>query len=525
MLKISNVKIKADVKVNKEILAKKVGKILRVSCNAIKDLSIVKKSIDARDKENVFYLFSLKFDVENEDKYLKLKDVSKYKEVLYTIPENKCINPPIVVGFGPAGMFASLLLARAGANPIVLERGKAVEERQADIDKFFETGVLDTESNVQFGEGGAGTFSDGKLTTNTKDFRHSFILKTFVEFGAPEEILYEAKAHIGTDYLIKVVKNIREEIIRLGGTVLFDSKMTEVISENGTLTGVKYVNNGVEKEIKTNSLILAIGHSARDTFYSLKEQNIKMEQKPFAMGVRIEHKQDFISESQYGKFAKYLPPASYKLVAHLPNGRNVYTFCMCPGGVVVAASSEKERLAVNGMSYFARDKENANSALLVSIQPEDFGTDDVLGGVELQRKIEHSAYVEGGENYNAPVQKVGDFLKSQKTLELGDIKPSYKPAVTPSDFKNICPDYMYEALQEGIKTFDKQIKGFAQDNAIMTAVESRSSSPVRIVRNTDFNSVSIKGLYPCGEGCGYAGGIMSAATDGLKCGEAVLKGE
>ena len=405
------------------------------------------------------------------------------------------------------------------------ERGKAVEERQADIDKFFETGVLDTESNVQFGEGGAGTFSDGKLTTNTKDFRHSFILKTFVEFGAPEEILYEAKAHIGTDYLIKVVKNIREEIIRLGGTVLFDSKMTEVISENGTLTGVKYVNNGVEKEIKTNSLILAIGHSARDTFYSLKEQNIKMEQKPFAMGVRIEHKQDFISESQYGKFAKYLPPASYKLVAHLPNGRNVYTFCMCPGGVVVAASSEEERLAVNGMSYFARDKENANSALLVSIQPEDFGTDDVLGGVELQRKIEHSAYVEGGENYNAPVQKVGDFLKSQKTLELGDIKPSYKPAVTPSDFKNIFPDYMYEALQEGIKTFDKQIKGFAQDNAIMTAVESRSSSPVRIVRNTDFNSVSIKGLYPCGEGCGYAGGIMSAATDGLKCGEAVLKGE
>lgn len=523
MLKISNIKVRADKKLNTDILKEKAAKALKTSIKAIKNISIEKKSIDARDKENVFYLLSLNVEIENENRYLKIKNVSVFKENIYTIPQNRCSLSPVVAGFGPGGMFAALLLAKAGARPIVLERGKSVEERQSDIDRFFETGKLNTESNVQFGEGGAGTFSDGKLTTNTKDFRHKFILKTFVEFGADNEILYDAKPHIGTDYLIKVVKNIREEIIRLGGQVLFESKFKGFVSENGVLSAVKYENNGEEYEIKTNSLILAIGHSARDTFYDLKNQNIKMEQKPFSMGVRIEHKQDFINKSQYGKFAEFLPPASYKLAAHLPNGRNVYSFCMCPGGVVVAASSEDERLAVNGMSYFARNGENANSALLVSIQPEDFGTEDVLGGVELQRKIEHLAFVEGGRNYNAPVQKVGDFLKGEPSKEIGSVKPSYRPKVTPGNFENIFPEFMCNSLREGIKVFDKQIKGFAQEDAVLTAVESRSSSPVRILRGDDYNSVSIKGIYPCGEGCGYAGGIMSAATDGLRCGEAVLK--
>ena len=520
MLKISNVKIKADVKVNKEILAKKVAKILRVSANAIKDLSIVKKSIDARDKENVFYLFSLKVDIENEDRYLKLKDVSKYKEISYAIPENKCINSPVVVGFGPAGMFASLLLARAGAKPIVLERGKAVEDRQADINKFFETGVLNTESNVQFGEGGAGTFSDGKLTTNTKDFRHSFILKTFVEFGAPEEILYEAKAHIGTDYLIKVVKNIREEVIRLGGIVLFDSKMTEVISENGTLTGVKYISNGAEKEIKTNSLILAIGHSARDTFYALKEQNIKMEQKPFAMGVRIEHKQDFISESQYGKFAKYLPPASYKLVAHLPNGRNVYTFCMCPGGYVVNASSEDGKLAVNGMSYHARDGKNANSAIIVTVTPKDYGSEHPLAGVRFQQLLEERAYQVG--KGAVPVQCFGDFCENKVTEHFGKIEPQIKGAYTFANVRAIFPKEIGDSIEEGIKVFDRQIHGFAKDDTVLSGVESRTSSPVRIPRNQELHLENLR-IYPCGEGAGYAGGITSAAMDGIKVAEMIAK--
>ena len=517
MIKITNIKIKADL--SDDELFEKIYKKYKINKNDVTERRIIKKSIDARNKADIFYNYSVELECKNENK-IKNVQIVKKEEPFKIIVNRKSSKRPVIIGAGPAGLFSALTLAQNGIKPIIIEQGKTVDERKKDVEEFQKTGKLNTLSNVQFGEGGAGTFSDGKLTSGIHNPLCKIVLKEFYNFGAPEQILYINKPHIGTDNLINIIRNMRNEIIKLGGEFLFNEKVTDFEFENSKVTAVI-----CGKRIETDTVILAIGHSARSTFEKLYEKGVKMEKKNFSIGVRIEHKQSMINKSQYGEITKLkLPPAEYKMAYHGEN-RSCYTFCMCPGGVVVAASSEKERLAVNGMSYFARDKENANSALLVSIQPEDFGTDDVLGGVELQRKIEHSAYVEGGENYNAPVQKVGDFLKSQKTLELGDIKPSYKPAVTPSDFKNIFPDYMYEALQEGIKTFDKQIKGFAQDNAIMTAVESRSSSPVRIVRNTDFNSVSIKGLYPCGEGCGYAGGIMSAAVDGIKCAIAVLTQE
>ncbi len=521
MIRLSNIKISANINPTSELLKKKAEKILKSKVNSIK---IAKKSIDARDKNNVHYIFALDIEIKNEKKYLKYKNVSKTPVYKYTISKSELSKRPVIVGFGPAGMFAGLVLAYSGAKPLILERGYSVEKRQDAIYKFHSTGILDTKSNIQFGEGGAGTFSDGKLTTGINDKRCRYVLEKLVEFGAPKEILYLAKPHIGTDILINVVKNIRNEIIKYGGEILFEHKMTDIVTDNNVIKQVIAENNTETKYFDTDSVILAIGHSARDTFEKLNLLNIKMAQKPFAMGVRIEHLQSSINKAQYGEFSKYLPPADYKLTAHLSNGRSAYTFCMCPGGVVVAAASEKNMVCTNGMSYHNRNGENANSALLIGIQPEDFGSDDVLAGMYLQRELEQRAFLAGGSNYNAPVQTVGDLLMGQKTTELGSIKPTYRPNVTPSDFKEIFPDFMYESFQLAIKAMDKKIKGFADSNAVMTAVESRSSSPIRILRNKyDFNSVNIKGLIPCGEGCGYAGGIMSAAVDGIKCAEAVLK--
>ncbi len=517
MLKISNIKISVKNKITDELLAEKCCKILK--CKKINSVRLVKKSIDARDKSDVQYILSVEVDVENENRYLKLKNVSKAKSFEYHIVrDNKLKNRPVVIGFGPAGMLAGLTLARAGAKPLIFERGYAVEDRQKAIDKFWETGILDTKSNVQFGEGGAGTFSDGKLTTGIKNIRCQYVLRELVKFGAPYEILYEAKPHIGTDKLVDVVRNIRKEIISLGGEIYFNSNVSNINIEKGRVRAVVVNNN----EYVTDNVILAIGHSARDTFEMLYKKGVNIIQKPFAMGVRIEHKQDMINRTQYGDFAKYLPAADYKLVTHLPNGRSAYTFCMCPGGVVVAAASEENRVVTNGMSYYLRDKENANSALLIGINTEDFGSDYVLAGVEMQRKLEGNAFVAGGSNYNAPVQKVGDFLKNVATTNVGSVLPSYKPGVKYTDIRQIFPDFMNESFVLALNEMDKRIKGFACDDAIMTAVESRSSSPVRITRGENCMSTNVEGLYPCGEGCGYAGGIMSAAVDGVRCAEAVL---
>lgn len=520
MLRISNIKIPVEQNPQTEDLILRAEKILKTKILLLK---IAKKSIDARHKDHVMYIFSVDVSVKNENKYLKYKNVSKAPNFKYEIKKVELTKPPVIIGFGPAGMFAGLVLAYSGAKPIIIERGYGVDKRKEAIDKFWSSGKLDTTSNVQFGEGGAGTFSDGKLTTGISDERCTYVLRKFVEFGAPKEILYLAKPHIGTDILIDVVKNIRCEIIKYGGTVLFEHQMTDIIAENNNVAGVRVKAPNGFVTIDSDNVILAIGHSSRDTFEYLKSIGIEMVQKPFAMGVRIEHNQDMINKSMYGDACRYLPPASYKLTSHLKNGRSAYTFCMCPGGVVVAAASEEKRLVTNGMSYYKRDEKNANSALLIGIQPEDFGSDDVLAGMYMQRRIEEKAFEEGGGNYNAPVQTVGDLLNGVKTEKLGNVEPSYKPGVTPADFRNIFPNFMYESFRLAIEDMDKKLKGFADKNAVLTAVESRSSSPVRITRDKEsLNSVTLNGLYPCGEGCGYAGGIMSAAVDGIKCAEAII---
>lgn len=525
MLRLTNLKISVKTELNTEILLKKSSKALKVSQDKIKNITISKRSIDSRDKNDVLYVLSLDIELKNskeENKLLKLKNVTEIKPFSYEIPKKESKSHPIVVGFGPAGMLSALVLAKAGLKPIVLERGKKVEDRQKDIEDFFKTGILNTSSNVQFGEGGAGTFSDGKLTTGIKDKRCRYVMEEFVKFGAPEEILYLAKPHIGTDKLISMVKNIREEIISLGGEVLFEHKLTDLVIKDNSIKEVVVKNNDREFSIGCENVILALGHSARDTFEMLVKKPLIISQKPFSVGVRIEHKQDMINKSQYGKFAKYLPAADYKLAVHLKNGRSAYTFCMCPGGYVVAAASEEERLVTNGMSYYARNGENANSALLIGVYPSDFKSDLPLAGVEFQRELEHKAYVVGGGGYVAPMQRVGDILKDKASKEITSVKPTYKPNVKPTDLSLVFPDYIYESLKLGITEMDKKIHGFADENATLTAVESRSSSPIRIERNEELLS-SVKGIYPCGEGCGYAGGIVSAAVDGIKCAEALME--
>ncbi|MCQ2450455.1 MAG: hypothetical protein MJ080_00560 [Clostridia bacterium] len=481
-----------------------------------------RKSVDARHKNDIKFCVSLVVAVSKDEEKLikKCKNANSYIEPVYEwkrcekVPEN----PPVIVGFGPCGMFAGLVLARAGLKPVILERGKSVDERTKDVLNFFGGEKLNTESNVQFGEGGAGTFSDGKLNTGIKDKRIREVLKTFVSFGAPENILYDAKPHIGTDILKTVVKNIRNEIIKLGGEIRFSSKLNDMVFEDNKLKEI-IVN---DEKIPCDKLVLAIGHSARDTFKMLKDNGIKMEQKPFAVGVRIEHLQSDINKALYGKFYdnENLAAADYKMAVHLENGRGVYTFCMCPGGEVINASSEENGIAVNGMSENARKGNNANSALLVGITPEDFPSTDVLSGIELQREIEHKAYLVG--NGGVPITTVGSmvFGKEQK---IGRVKPTVKPKTVFADMKDIFPPFIVDFLCEGIKRFDRKIEGFADCDAIITAPESRSSSPVRILRDENGESISISGLFPCGEGAGYAGGITSAAVDGMKTAEKIVE--
>lgn len=497
--------------------------VLKVNRTEIIESYLHKKSIDARKKEEICLCCSFRVKLNAK---LEKQIVAKNKNADFYIEEKynwnrfvKCANRPVVVGFGPAGMFAALLLARSGLNPIVIERGDCVENRIKKVNEFFGGGALDTESNIQFGEGGAGTFSDGKLNTGIKNKRCRTILETFNSFGAPENILYDAKPHIGTDILVKIVRNIRNEIISLGGQILFNTKLESIIFEQGKVKSVILSN---KDKIISDRIILATGHSARDVFSFLKENNISLERKPFAMGVRIEHLQEDINKSLYGKFwnKKELGAASYKLAVHLSDNRSVYTFCMCPGGYVVNASSEENSLAVNGMSNNARDGINANSALLVNVLPSDIEGDDVLGGCILQQEIERKAYKIGGGS--VPITTVGNLLYN-KTARIGKIKPTVKPATVFANIDEIYPDFITKALKEAIPLLDNKLKGFADEEAVITAPETRSSSPVRIIRNGDYESVSISGLYPCGEGAGYAGGIVSAAVDGLMCAEALIK--
>jgi len=518
MIKVDNIKLKVGFE--ETDVKHAIAKELRINLKDVKTFEFLRLSIDARKKPNVYYVATVAACLASgiEAKYRDKAVMVDHSPKTYEKVESN--SRPVVVGFGPAGMFAALMLARMGLKPIVIEQGKSVDEREEDVQKFWNEGKLNTYSNVQFGEGGAGTFSDGKLNSTAHSGYVKDVLNEFYLHGAPKEILYLSKPHIGSDNLKNVVKNIRNEIIKLGGKIHFNTKLIGVNVKNNSVCGIKLCDivKKCEFDMLCDKLILAIGHSARDTFTLLKNMGVVLEKKPFAMGVRIEQKQEAINIAQYGEnYDKRLPSADYKLVEHLDNGRSVFTFCMCPGGVVVSSTSDEGSIVTNGMSYFARDKENANSAVLVNVMPSDFAGDDVLSGVEMQRKYERLAFELGGRNYNAPAETVGEFLGKEKVPA---IKTSYRPNVTLCDISKCLPDFVSDAIRQALPKFNNRLKGFADDKNLLIAIESRSSSPVTIVRGEDFQS-SLKGLYPIGEGAGYAGGIMTSAIDGIKCAEKI----
>lgn len=533
MIRLTQIKLPADH--TPEALKKKIAKLLRIAPEEILELHIRKRSLDARKKPELFYSYTVDVSASREKELLhkgKNPQISLCKEEHYHFPEageERLRERPLIIGTGPAGLFCGLMLARHGYRPILLERGSSVEERQKKVNAFWQGGTLDLQTNVQFGEGGAGTFSDGKLNTLVKDplKRGQLVLELFTEFGADPSILYDHKPHIGTDVLAEVVKAMRQEIIRLGGTVRFDTQVTDLLVEQQNVSGVKVSfadsQTGVQTEetIKSSIVVLAIGHSARDTFSMLLARQVPMEEKAFAVGLRIQHPQNMINLSQYGREdAGALGAANYKLTRQTKSGRGVYTFCMCPGGYVVNASSEAGRLAVNGMSYHDRAGENANSALIVTVTPEDFPERGALGGVAFQRKLEEAAYQAAGGKI--PVQLYGDFCQNKISSQLGGVNPQMRGEWAFGDVRSIMPEPLNLALIEAMEGFGHMIHGFDRPDALLAGIESRTSSPVRIWRDEQFES-EVRGLYPCGEGAGYAGGITSAAMDGIKVAEAIAK--
>ena len=524
MLKIENIKLAPGAGL--AALTAEAARVLKVREKELLSLRVLRRSVDAR--EDVSLVYTVEAAVKDEAAVLKRcrsKKVSRLtRKPGYLLPPPPPVPeiPPIVVGAGPAGLFAALVLAKAGLRPILLERGRPVERRKADVERFWSTGDLDPASNVQFGEGGAGAFSDGKLNTGTRDIRHRFILEQLVSCGAPEDILIAATPHVGTDYLHIALKNLRQKLLDLGADIRFESQLTDLDIRDGRLAGITAAGPDGPYALPCRHLVLCPGHSARDTFEMLYARGVPMEAKPFAVGVRVEHRQADCDAAQYKQYAGHpgLPASTYKLSCHLPSGRGVFSFCVCPGGEVVAAASETGRVVTNGMSEFARDRENINGALLVNVMPEDFGGDGPLAGVAFQRKLEAAAYALGGGGYRAPAQRVEDFLAGRPSAGPGRVTPSYRPGVTWADLHECLPPFVADALAEALPILGRKLRGYDAPDAVLTAVESRSSSPVRIPRDETCQS-GLRGLYPCGEGAGYAGGILSAAADGMRCAEQI----
>ncbi len=527
MIRIDGLRLELDF--TQEDLRRAAAKKLRLPQWALAQVKLAKKSVDARKKEDVHFVCAVDAAVDgDEDKLLRRAGgIRRTEPYQYRLPPGQALDqPPVVVGLGPAGLFAGLVLAQCGMRPLVIERGLPVEDRETAVKAFWQDRRLDPECNVQFGEGGAGAFSDGKLTTGTGDGRIRKVLEELAAAGAPEAILTDAKPHIGTDRLPGVVENIRSQILRLGGQVRFSTKLTGFRREAGQLTGLWVEAAGRGELIETRHAILAVGHSARDVFTLLAEAGLPLEAKAFSVGVRIEHPAALINRAQYGAFAGHpqLGAAEYKLHRRLPNGRGVYTFCMCPGGTVTGAASEPGGVVTNGMSPWARDGENSNSALLVGVGPEDFGGWGPLAGVAFQRRIEAAAFQLGGGGYSAPAQRVADFLAGVPSQGFGGVAPTCQPGVVPTDVSLCLPGFVTQSLREALPQLGRQLKGFDNGDAVLTAPETRSSSPVRVLRDETLQCPALRGLYPCGEGAGYAGGIVSAAVDGIRCAERIAGG-
>jgi uncharacterized FAD-dependent dehydrogenase len=530
MLRITELKLPLDHP--DEALREAIVQRLGIRDEQLLSFNLFKRSYDARKKNSeLLFIYTIDLEASNEAELLRTFEDDRnigvapdvtYKYVGHAPAEVE--QRPIVVGFGPCGIFAGLLLAQMGFKPIILERGKEVRQRTKDTWGLWRKSVLNPESNVQFGEGGAGTFSDGKLYSQIKDPLHHGrkVLEEFVKAGAPDEILYINKPHIGTFRLTGMVEQMRQDIIALGGEVRFQEKVTDLLTDDGQLTGV-VLESG--EQLHSRHVVLALGHSARDTFRMLHAKGVFMEAKPFSVGFRIEHPQTLIDKARLGKYAGHpkLGAADYKLVYHAKNGRSVYSFCMCPGGTVVAATSEPGRVVTNGMSQYSRNERNANSGIVVGIDPERDYPGGPLAGIELQERLEAHAYVMGGSNYQAPAQLVGDFVAGRPSTALGSVEPSYKPGVTLGDLAPSLPDFAIEAIREALPAFDRQIKGYNLHDAVLTGIETRTSSPLRITRGEDFQSLNLKGLFPAGEGAGYAGGILSAGVDGIRIAEAVAR--